>query len=226
MKEDKTPDEVFKLLKLDEDLNTVLNSPKLTTWTFFLVKYNKRNPRPQTLIETLTKYYGTLPVAKTLETARLDPNGATFRLADRLQGDQLLGWQQKWLSTDVVFDMLRLGDDSAEKVLSNPAMSVWVYYFTRSNLYNPDREVSMITKLRMTYDDIALAKATEAAMKEKRSTNAIRILQKAQFKTWLFEGKDPPKIFKMLEIETTKWSYDLNVDIYRAYKLFYEENKK
>ncbi|KAG6612035.1 putative secreted RxLR effector protein [Phytophthora cinnamomi] len=225
MKEEKTPDEIFKLLKLDEDLDTVLDSPKLTTWAVFLVKYNKKHPeKAQTLLGVLTKHYGTLPLAKALETARLNPSGDSFKLANKLQGGQLMGWRWNGLSTDVVFDMLKIGDGSVEKLLSNPALNVWVYYFTRWNRYNPDREVSMIAKLRTTYDDIALAKAIEAAMKEKRSTNAIQILQKAQFKMWLLEGKDPPKIFKMLKIEMTKWPYDPNVDIYRAYKLFYKEN--
>ncbi|KAE8985568.1 hypothetical protein PR001_g22854 [Phytophthora rubi] len=226
LKEEKTPDDVFKLLKLDKDLDTVLNSPKLTSWAVFLVKYNKKNPgKGTTLLGMLTKYYGTIPLAKTLETARLNPNGGTFKLANRLQGHQLVAWRQNGLSTDVVFDMLKLGDDSVEKLLSNPALNVWVYYFTRSNRLNPDREVNMIAKLRTHYDDIALAKAIEAAAKEKRATNAIDLLQTAQFKTWLLDGKDPPKIFKMLKLETTKWPYDTNVDVYRAYRTYYKESK-
>lgn len=226
LKEEKTPDDVFKLLKLDEDLDTVLDSPKLTTWAVFLVKYNKKYPEKATsLLGMLTKHYGTIPVAKTVETARLNPKGGTFKLADMLQGHQLVGWRHNGLSTDVVFDMLKIGDGSVEKLLSNPALNVWVYYFTRSNRYNPDREVNMIAKLRTHYDDIALAKAIEAAAKEKRATNAIDLLQTAQFKTWQLEGKDPSKIFKMLKLETTKWPYDTNVDVYRAYRTYYKESK-
>ncbi|GMF63827.1 unnamed protein product [Phytophthora fragariaefolia] len=224
MNEKKTPDEVFKILKLDEDINTVLNNPKLTTWVAFMRIYNKNNKgKTVTLIGMLTKHYGNLPLTKMIETARRNP--ATRRLANRLQTDQLVGWAGNGLSTDVVYMTLKVGDGTVDKLLANPALNVWFYYFNRMNNHDPDREVNLIKKLRSSYDDMELAKAIEVATKEKTTEFIAKELQTAQFKLWKADGRDPRTVFNMLMLDTKKWPYDPNVDVYRAYYLFYKANK-
>nr|QMU24849.1 PaRXLR25 [Phytophthora agathidicida] len=234
MKEQKTPDEVFKLLKLDQGTETLMADPKLRTWSVFMTTYNNKNrDKMVNMLGMFTKYYGDEAVAKMLETARRDPY--TYKLADRLQERQIYGWIRNGLSADIVFQLLKVGETRVDKLLSNPAFNVWYYVVSRLNRHNPDKEVNMIKKLLTTYDDIELAKAIEAATKVKttgtlaknvESTEAIAtIFQKAQFKKWLADGIDPPTILKRLEMDKLKWGTDPNAEIFRAYTTFYKENK-
>lgn len=141
-KEKKTPDEVFKLLQLDQNIDTVLNSPKLTTWARFLLSYNKKSENDVTLLGTLTKFYGNEPLAKILELSRWKSD--TRLLASGLQNAQLTGWQGNGLTTDIVYSMLKVGDQSVEKLLANPALHVWTYVSFRRTAHDPESYVYMV----------------------------------------------------------------------------------
>ncbi|GMF20868.1 unnamed protein product [Phytophthora fragariaefolia] len=121
--------------------------------------------------------------------------------------------------------MLKVGDGTVDKLLANPALKVWFYYFNRMNKHHPDREVNLIKKLTSSYDDMELAKAIEVATKEKTTELFAKELQTAQFKLWKADGRDPRTVFNMLMLDTKKWPYDPNVDVYRAYYLFYKAKK-
>ncbi|EGZ26583.1 hypothetical protein PHYSODRAFT_429378, partial [Phytophthora sojae] len=82
-----------------------------------------------------------------------------------LRNDQMLAWILNGLSPDAVFKLVKLDEGGLEKLLSNPAFTVWYYYFNRLNQYNPDRGVSMIKSLLTTYEDAPLAKAISVAKK-------------------------------------------------------------
>ncbi|KAG6623759.1 putative secreted RxLR effector peptide protein [Phytophthora cinnamomi] len=224
IKQKKTPDGVSLQLKLDENIDTVLNSPKLTTWVRFMMAYNKKNPDGVTLLGTLTKHYETVPLVKMIEISRRSPD--TRRLANRLQDDQLTDWAGNGLSTDVVYSILKVGNGSVEKQLANPALNVWFYYFNRMNNYQPDKEVNMSKKLTSSYDDMDLSKAIEVATKDKTTEIIAKRLQTAQFKSWFADDRDPRTVFNMLKLDKKKWLYDSNVGVYRAYNLFYKANKK
>ncbi|KAE9034728.1 hypothetical protein PR001_g7663 [Phytophthora rubi] len=223
-KEKKTPEEVFMLLKLDENINKVLNNPKLTTWVRFMRAYNKKNENSVTLIGTLTKFYGNEPLAKMLEVSRRNP--ATWRLANKLQADQWVGWTGNGLSADVVYKMLKVGDGSVEKLLANLALIVWFHYSNRVNAHKPDRGMAVIKKLTASYDEMELAKAIEVATKDKTTEFISTRLQAGQFTGWLIEGRDPRTVFNRLKLDTKKWPSDPNVDVYRAYSVFYKAYKQ
>ncbi|KAG7375728.1 hypothetical protein PHYPSEUDO_015406 [Phytophthora pseudosyringae] len=233
LKEDKTPEEIFHLLKLDRGTKGLLANSKIRVWSVYMTMYNKKNPTKMvTMLGVFTKTYGNLEVAKMLEIGRRNPK--TYRLADRLQGIQLVAWVQNGLSTDIIFQLLKVGETNVGKLFSNPAFNVWYYYFTRLNRHNPDREVDMIKTMLTAYDDIPLAKAIEAATKVKTTgtlaknvqsiENIATQFQNAQFKKWRAEGIDPPTIFKRLEMDKLRWGVDPNAEIFRGYKTFYNAN--
>ncbi|KAE9275362.1 hypothetical protein PF008_g29367, partial [Phytophthora fragariae] len=100
LKEKKTPDDVFKMLKLDDGLETVLENQKLQLWTAFVNKFNKkkRGEREVTILGMLTKTYRDEAVAKMLEAAKQNPS--TEWLATKLQNEQQIVWIVNGVSPD------------------------------------------------------------------------------------------------------------------------------
>ncbi|KAF4150560.1 hypothetical protein GN958_ATG00222 [Phytophthora infestans] len=220
LKEKKTPEDIFKLLKLDTGTKNLLASRNLRTWSVFMVLYNKENPKKMvTMLGMLTKTYGDEATAKMIEAGRKNPK--TRGIGNRLQELQLNGWAQNGLSPDIVFQMLKVGEGGVDKVMANNVLSVWFYFFTRMNRYNPDRQADMMKKLSTVYDDIPLAKAFEAARNVQFSGRMGKELQLAQFKKWLAEGIEPATVFKRLNLDKAKWTTDPNAGVYREYKIFY-----
>jgi len=192
-KQKNTPEDVFKLLKLDEGTETLMASPKLVLWMKYLKMYNKKYPdKARTMLGVFTKTYGDEAVAKMLEAARRSPD--TTKLANSLQTFQLSAWAQNGLSPDVVFRVLKVGEGGVDKLMSNKALNVWFYYFNQMNRYSEGREVNLMKKLLSSYDDIQLAKAFEAAKHVKTTEFMGKELQNAQFRKWFTDGLDPPKI--------------------------------
>ncbi|OWY99020.1 RxLR effector protein [Phytophthora megakarya] len=223
MKEEKTPDEVFVMLGLDKGLDNILAKPELRTWSVFMTTYNRKNTKKMvTMLGTLTKHYGDLRVAKMIESSRKD--SYTKSLANRLQNHQLRGWRMNGLSTDVVFQLLRISEGGIKNLLSNKALNVWYYYFKWGNIYNNDWEIAVIRKLTTVYDDIQLSKASETAKHVESTEFMGKILQTYQFKKWLADDVYPAVILKKLEMDQTKWKPSTNEDIYSAYKKFYHAN--
>jgi hypothetical protein len=235
MKKGSTPEDVFKLLKLDEGTETLLTNPSASLWVEFVKAYNLKNPtKKATIVGVFTKVYGDAAVAKMLETARRIPS--TNKRASRLQDQQLMGWANNGITDpNIIFQLLKVGDSSLPRLFASPNFNVWYYFFNRMNRYNADREVTMIKTLLAVYDDIPLAKAIEAAKNVKLtgtlpknvpSTESVAIyFQKAQFMKWLEDGTEPATIFTKLGMDKLKWSTDPNAGIYRGYKAFYDASK-
>nr|KAH7498941.1 RxLR effector protein PSR2 [Phytophthora ramorum] len=233
-KEEKTPDDTFTALKLNnkEEVDTLLANPKLDTWLKYLTIYNKKNPTEmKTMLGVFTKFYGNEAVARMLELGRRNPK--TLKRASLLQDEQLVGWRMNGLSQDIVFQLLKL-DKNLDTFFSNPNAVVWNYYFFRGNVHNTNANTDLIKTLTTVYGDDAVARAIEAAKKVKGPQNLpVKVMspqalakkfETAQFKQWMIDGKDPAAAYRMLT--TNKETFDANVEVYKAYRTFYKENKK
>ncbi|KAE9072080.1 hypothetical protein PF010_g25629 [Phytophthora fragariae] len=93
-----TPDNVFKLLKLDSAGDDVLANPALNTWATYLNTFNKENPdKKTTMIATVTANYGDEGVSRMLDAAKKVET--TKSIATNLETAQI----QQWLSTGKYF---------------------------------------------------------------------------------------------------------------------------
>ncbi|KAG2856501.1 hypothetical protein PC129_g13062 [Phytophthora cactorum] len=87
----KSPDDVFKLLKLDEPSLAILTDPKLSAWGSYLMVFNSKNPgKETTLIATLTSHYTDLGVAQLLQEGKKFTQ--TKKIAEDLQSAQFARW--------------------------------------------------------------------------------------------------------------------------------------
>ncbi|KAE8963793.1 hypothetical protein PR003_g29727 [Phytophthora rubi] len=217
-----TADDLFKLLKLDDDVDKVLTNPALLTWVGYLGRYNAKNPEQQTtMIQTFTKFFGDEPLAQMLVAAKKVPS--TEKMATRLQEAQLKQWLNG-KSTDDVFKLLKL-DAGVDNLLTNPNLPTWMSYASLFNANNPGKGTTMIKTFTKFYGDEALSKMLEAAKKVPNTEKVAKQFQAAQFKQWLRDGVKPPQIWKMLKMEKASWMTNPNAEIWRGYNAFYKLNK-
>lgn len=176
-----TSEDLFKLLKLDEDVNKVLTNQALVTWIDFLGRYNAKNPEQKTtLIQTFTKFFGDEPLARMLASAKNVPS--TEKMATRLQQAQF----NQWLgvkSTDDVFKLLKL-NGNVDNLLTNPNLSTWISYALLFNSKNPGKGTTMIQTFTKFFGREDLAKMLEAAKKVPKTEKLAKQFQAAQFKQW------------------------------------------
>ncbi|OWZ16298.1 RxLR effector protein [Phytophthora megakarya] len=78
-----SPDEVFKLLKLNDDVDTLLTNPIfLKTWESYRILFNLKNGGKTSTMETLTTFYTKTELSSMLKAAKEVP--ATKNLAIKL----------------------------------------------------------------------------------------------------------------------------------------------
>ncbi|ETI39549.1 hypothetical protein L917_14148 [Phytophthora nicotianae] len=103
----KSPNDVFKLLKLNDPDLTVLTDPKLSAWTSYLNEFNRVNPgKETTLLATLTTHYTDLGVAQLLQQGK--QLAQTKKISKELQTAQFARWFYDGKTQDDVFNLLLL----------------------------------------------------------------------------------------------------------------------
>ncbi|KAG3050959.1 hypothetical protein PI124_g24031 [Phytophthora idaei] len=71
----KTPNEIFRGLKLDQAGSTLFTNPFLDTWIQYMAAFNKRKPHQKTnMIGTFLRYYDEGDLLQMIKTAKNKPN--------------------------------------------------------------------------------------------------------------------------------------------------------
>ncbi|OWZ24729.1 Avirulence (Avh) protein [Phytophthora megakarya] len=203
LKNDRTTDDVFKLLELDKAASKVLGSPQLAFWGRYAGYVNEKQPGKTTsLIATLTTHYTEEGVVKMLEAAKKVP--ATKAVATRLQSDQLEYWLSLNKSPTSVFKLFKL-DEAGEKLLSNPQFLMWRKYTDNYGVQNPQATLTTIAILKNSYTDDVLANLILTGMKSSSTQDSATRLQSELFKSWMpvppMVDQPPDAVFGLLKLE-------------------------
>uniref|UniRef100_H3GEX4 RXLR phytopathogen effector protein WY-domain domain-containing protein n=1 Tax=Phytophthora ramorum TaxID=164328 RepID=H3GEX4_PHYRM len=120
-------DDVFRRLNLNTGLDDILTNPLFLTFNKYLVDFNTWNPgKSATMVETLARSYGDIPVARMLEAAtKVDDTKA---MATRLQGQQRDVWKDMGLNVDGVYSHVLLLDSTTGNLFENPTFAVWTKF--------------------------------------------------------------------------------------------------
>ncbi|ETI38159.1 hypothetical protein L914_15448 [Phytophthora nicotianae] len=195
-----TADDVFKLLKLDDGVETLLSNPKLRTFMDFVDQYNMQNPgNGATAIKSVTATYGDDVVAKVLQSAT--KVSTTKVMAEKLLGDQRILWLSAKQSPLDVFKLLKL-DDIAN--VNSPALNAWESYMKLFNHVNrgSGKETTMIETFTKAYGgDDALAKVLQSATKVSTTKVMAEKLLGDQRVLWLVDKRSPLDVFKLLKLD-------------------------
>ncbi|KAL4117406.1 hypothetical protein PRIC2_011398 [Phytophthora ramorum] len=178
----KTADDVFKLLQLNKDGDTIFASSFWSVWSSYLAKLDKENA-DDLMFVVLKKHYGDEGVAKMVSVANKE--ASTKDIGRKLEEEL---WRSQGKDGDDVFKLLKL-DEEGQKFFESPALSTWVSYVTKLNKQNP----GAISQLEKRFGgDIELARMIGFA--KQQATNAatekvITQLQNLQFKQWVGDGR-------------------------------------
>ncbi|GMF45862.1 unnamed protein product [Phytophthora fragariaefolia] len=200
----KTADDALKVLALDKAVDDLLSNPKLEQLTSYVKHFNEQNPTKQTtLIATLTAHFGDEGLAKIIEKAKQVQG--TEATANRMQAEQLQGWLGEGKSADDVFKLLKL-NEASENLLSNSLLETWTSYMKLFNKQYPKKRTSLISTLMANYGNKDLAEILGRATHVDETSALANRLETEQVYLWLEEKPTPNEIFKMLELNTARYT--------------------
>ncbi|KAL4145923.1 hypothetical protein PRNP1_011796 [Phytophthora ramorum] len=209
----KTADDVFKLLQLNKDGDTIFASSVWSVWSSYLTKLDKENADELMFVVLKKHYGGDEGVAKMVSVANKE--ASTKDIGTKLEEEL---WRSQGKGGNDIFKLLKL-DEEGQKFFESPALSTWVSYVTKFNKQNP----GAISQLEKRFGgDIELARMIGFA--KLKATNAgtekvITQLQNLQFKHWVAAGMTPERVStKMLLAPFDTRNTKVVLDFYDFYK--------
>nr|KAH7495970.1 RxLR effector protein PSR2 [Phytophthora ramorum]KAH7496251.1 RxLR effector protein PSR2 [Phytophthora ramorum] len=117
-------DNMFELLKLDEGVSKLLTSPNLNAFVTYMNVFNRGNPAKETtLVKTMTISYGDELLAKALEAAKHVPS--TRKMATDLQMAQFSMWLSEGAKPSQIWKILKMNKATW---MTNPDAQIWRGY--------------------------------------------------------------------------------------------------
>ncbi|KAG3100395.1 hypothetical protein PI124_g14929 [Phytophthora idaei] len=187
---EQSPEDVFKLLKLDEAGNDLFATPQMNTWYSFIKNGFNRDGEDfhLVLLRVLAKRYGEDGLSKNfiVGNRRMDLLGY---IPMNLENAMVNRWLATGKTSDDVFEMLRL-NKGVDNLLTNPNLGAWYSYWFKFNSQNPEEATAMVHTITRFYSFKDLSVMLEKA-------------------------KNAPSTAKI----ATKWQSELNVQKLRATRI-------
>ncbi|KAE9024095.1 hypothetical protein PR001_g12752 [Phytophthora rubi] len=190
LRNEKSADEVFKLLKLDDGVDDLLTNPLLSNWVIYVEKLNE-NPysillgklKMSKLTATDDKLVEMIMKAKT--------EASTSSIAGKLEAAQLEKWLSEKQTAAGVFKLLKLTDEGT--FLSwRSHLRAWVDYVTKLDAKNSDDVILSVLKPYYTTDTkLASMVLTGRSMSDDMSAKFEKII----LNKWLGEKKSADDVF-------------------------------
>ncbi|POM63598.1 Secreted RxLR effector peptide protein [Phytophthora palmivora] len=219
LKNNVSPDEIFKVLQLNKAADDLFDSPQFVTWVNYLKMFNEKNSDKKTsMVGAFARGYGEEALMKTLVSAE----NANSVGATKMKNEVLQAYLDFTTSPNQLFKILKL-DKEGDKLLSSPLLNTWVEYMNLFNKDLPKKKTTMIAVFTKNYGDESLAKMIEAAKANPSTKEFATNLQSAQFSQWMTEGRSPKNILDdVLKLDSNALLVDdVSGDIWRAYNKAY-----
>ncbi|KAF4035082.1 hypothetical protein GN244_ATG12851 [Phytophthora infestans] len=209
LKDDKTPETVFKLFMLDEKVDDLLTNPQFVAWTKYINHFNVKHPGKETsMVFPIAAHYGDDALFGVLEAAKKVQS--TKELASKLQVEQIKKLLSSNESPTYVFKAFNL-DKTGDTVLDSPLFKTWLNYMKTFNDQNPRKIESMLTSIHRYYDqDNGVAKIVDEAMKNPRTETLAKELQAERYNRWLAGENSPESAFNAFVLHRPGASDDIH----------------
>ncbi|POM73760.1 ABCF/EF-3b transporter-like protein, partial [Phytophthora palmivora] len=191
---ERSVDDVFTLLKMNEKGDEVFKSPVWGMWTSYLKKLGSENS-DQLMFMVLRKHYDDDQLANILATTAKNYN--TRGIAEKLEELQRASWLSSGKSADDVFHILKLNHEG-DNLLKSQVLGSWVSYV---KLLEKDPYEMLLFKLAKRYDAEALAIWLRAARDDYRSRSIATGIAEAQQKGWQKNGNSADDVFTLLKLD-------------------------
>lgn len=211
----RSPDDVFKILALDQIGEMGITSHAFSRWTDFIGKASTEKLEV-VVYRSLRARYSDQALAKMIAAA--NEVGSTKALATKLEGVQQTRWKDSHASVDYVFKTVKL-DETRTKIFESPLLSAWTNYVASIQPDNPNGII--LAKLSSQFKGFStLPKMIEAATKVSSTKKLANELRSVQFKNWLTQGLTPKKVTKDLGVTNTN---GLDKKLSNDYRKFYRK---
>ncbi|EGZ07892.1 hypothetical protein PHYSODRAFT_377957, partial [Phytophthora sojae] len=190
-------DDIFKLLKLDDDQGGNLFTgflPCLSTWVSYVTKLEGKQADKR-MYSILRATYGDDEIARILVVSKKRFMGD---VAARLEEVQQKVWLSEGKTAKGVFVTLKL-NTQGDKLFKSPALSTWVNYVTKLSPKKADEVI--LSTLKTSYADDAQAKIFVAAKGSSGTKVMAGQLERAQIKDWLRNDQSADDVFKLLKLD-------------------------
>ncbi|KAG3139660.1 hypothetical protein PI126_g16357 [Phytophthora idaei] len=171
----RTPDELFTLLRLDKAGDSLLGNPIFDAWIKYADDFREMYPKlSMDPIATIDEYYSSAKVAKMIVEATLSPK--TEKIAYRLNTEQYRDWITRYHPAEA-FMKLEL-DSAGDKLFRSPLLATWLKYV---DFYSKNTvRVSVTSLLKQRFGDEKLVEilieATKAPATKKIASSLLKSL--------------------------------------------------
>ncbi|KUG00821.1 hypothetical protein AM587_10002228 [Phytophthora nicotianae] len=196
---EKSPDYVFRKLKLDKTGHQLFDNPDINVWAAYTNAVVKSNA-DDAMLTTLRARYSDDALAKMFEAGKKVTQSES--VATKLQSRQMENWMAAKKTPDDVFKILLL-DKAGVGVLDNSALAGWTTYmrFFNSKQANRKNRVTLISTLTTHYKDRGVLDIIEAAKKVPSTARTAKLLEADQIQFWLKNERTPDELLTLLSLD-------------------------
>ncbi|ETO66921.1 hypothetical protein F444_16015 [Phytophthora nicotianae P1976] len=196
---EKSPDYVFRKLKLDKTGHQLFDNPDINVWAAYTNAVVKSNA-DDAMLTTLRARYSDDALAKMFEMGKKVAHSES--VATKLQSRQMENWMAAKKTPDDVFKILLL-DKAGVGVLDNSALAGWTTYmrFFNSKQANRKNRVTLISTLTTHYKDRGVLDIIEAAKKVPSTARIAKLLEADQIQFWLKNERTPDELLTLLSLD-------------------------
>ncbi|KAE9066124.1 hypothetical protein PF010_g27929 [Phytophthora fragariae] len=190
----KTADDVFKLLKLDDEGVNLFKNPVFSTWVSYATKLDDKNP--DTLMFSVLKARYDDDVLADIFIAAKETR-STRRIAARQESILFAKWTSDGKTADDAFKLLKL-NPNRDDFLKSPALDFWISYV---KMLGEDPYKLILATLPARYTDEGLASMLVMAKEDHTTASITSKLEDAQSSRWLSQGENARVRFQAFESE-------------------------
>ncbi|KAE9086911.1 hypothetical protein PF007_g20583 [Phytophthora fragariae] len=192
-----TVDDVFKLLKLDDEGAKLFQNPVSSTWVSYATKLDEKNP-DALMFSVLKARYDDDALA-TIFTVAKETRGAQS-IAARQESILFTKWISDGKTADDAFKLLKL-NPKTDNFLKSPALDSWISYV---KMLGEDPYKLLLATVSARYTDEGLARMLVVAKQDHITASVAAKLEHALFNRWQVEGKSAESVFKLLNLNKAR----------------------
>ncbi|ETO66937.1 hypothetical protein F444_16000 [Phytophthora nicotianae P1976] len=185
--------DAYKVFKVDEVTDNILESAQWKQWASYIAKLNEKDP-DESVAAAMTVAYGGDGVAQIVAKAMKNPN--TKIAAEKLEDAQLTRWIKLDSNPAEIFKVLKL-NEKTDDIFNSPQLGTWTSYLKKYNEKHPTKQVSEMSVFTKIYGEEDFVKLLASA---DDNTAVVKKFKDELVKRWLGEPTHPLNIFNNLKL--------------------------
>ncbi|OWZ19825.1 Avirulence (Avh) protein [Phytophthora megakarya] len=196
----KSTDDVFKLLKLDNEANIdgFRDKTLLSTWISYINVFIEKNPdTADVLLSAWQSRLNDRPLNQILNLVKKSPSMDAVTL--KMQANNIPKYHARNESPWKVFKLLAL-DNIGDGILGKPLFHTWMKYVDDFNKRNPEQQQFWFEPLRIECEWGGI-RMIDMAMRNPSTVSIGKMVEREWFNYWLDGVIHPKTVFRWLDLD-------------------------